>query len=94
MGVRKEENGGGRETNRIFWKRRSLCSNCKGTLFLNTWVINAGMKGGDGSAIEKRMKLMKWRLCLKITAILGNSKSHYCSRQEKKYIYIYMRRDP
>ena len=32
---------------------------------------------------------MKRRLCLKITVILGNSKSHYCSRQEKKYIYIY-----
>ena len=30
---------------------------------------------------------MKRRLCLKITVILGNSKSHYCSRQEKKYIY-------
>ena len=56
MGVRKEENGGGRETNRIFWKRRSLCLDCRGTLFLNAWVINAGMKGGDRSAIEKRMK--------------------------------------
>ena len=33
---------------------------------------------------------MKRRLCLKITVILGNSKSHYCSRQEKKYIYIYI----
>ena len=30
---------------------------------------------------------MKWRLCLKITVILENLKSHYCSRQEKKYIY-------
>ena len=77
-GVRKGENGGGRETDRIFWKR-SLCSDCKGTFFLNAWVINSSMKGSDGSAIEKRMKLMKRRLCLKITAILGNSKSHYCS---------------
>ena len=56
MGVRKEENGGRRETDRIFWKRRSLCLDCRGTLSLNAWVINAGTKGGDGSAIEKRMK--------------------------------------
>ena len=56
MGVRKEENGEGKETDRIFWKRRSLCLDCRGTLFLNAWVINAGMKGGDKSAIKKRMK--------------------------------------
>ena len=56
MGVRKEENGGGREMDRIFWKRRSLCSDCEGTLFLNARVINASMKGGDGSVIKKRMK--------------------------------------
>ena len=92
MGVRKEENGRGGETDRMFWKRRSLCLDFKRTLFLNTWVINAGMKGGDGSAIGKGMKLMKRWLCLNITAILGNSKSRYYSWQEKGYIYIYMRR--
>ena len=56
MGVQKEENGGGNEMDRIFWKRRSLYLDCRGTLFLNAWVIHAGMKGGDGSAIKKRMK--------------------------------------
>ena len=56
MGVRKEENDEGRETDKIFWKRRSLYLDCRGTLFLNAWVINADMKGGDGSAIKKRMK--------------------------------------
>ena len=56
MGVRKEENGGGNEMDRIFWKRRSLYLDCRGNLFLNALVINAGMKGGDGSVIKKRMK--------------------------------------
>ena len=28
------------------------------------------------------------------TVIFRNLKSHYCSRQEKKYIYIYMRKGP
>ena len=46
------------------------------------------MKGSDGSAIRKGMKLMKRRLRFKITAKLGNSKGQQCSRQ--KYIYIYM----
>ena len=57
---------------------------------LNTQVINAGTKGGDGSTIRKRMKLMKQRLCFKITAKLGNSKRQHCSRQEYIYIYIYV----
>ena len=56
MDFQKEENGGGREMDRIFWKIRSLCLDCKGTLLFNAWVINAGMKGGNKSAIEKRMK--------------------------------------
>ena len=55
---------------------------------LNTQVINASTKGGDGSAIRKRMKLMKQRLCFKITAKLENLKRQYCSRQ--KYIYEYI----
>ena len=57
---------------------------------LNTQVINAGTKGSDVSAIRKGMKLMKWRLCFKITAKLGNSKGQHCSRQEYIYIYIYI----
>ena len=56
---------------------------------LNTQVINVGTKGGDRSTIRKRMKLMKQRLCFKITAKLGNSKRQHCSRQEYIYIYIY-----
>ena len=57
---------------------------------LNTQVINAGTKGSDGSTIRKGMKLMKWRLCLKITAKLGNLKGQHCSRQKYIYIYIYI----
>ena len=56
--------------------------------FLNAQVINAGMKEGDGSAIRRGMKLMKRRLCFRITAKLGKSKGQHCSRQEKKKIYI------
>ena len=67
--------------------------------FLNTQVINADTKEGNGSAIKMGMKLMKQRLCFRITAKLGNSKRQHYSRQEKKkkkyiYIYIYMRRCP
>ena len=59
---------------------------------LNTKVINTGTKGSDGSAIRKWMKLMKQRLCFRITTKLGNSKRQHCSRLEKKkkYIYIYI----
>ena len=53
---------------------------------LNTQVINAGMKGGDESTIRKGMKLMKWQLCFKITAKLGNSKGQHCLRTDKKPI--------
>ena len=56
---------------------------------LNTQVINAGTKGGDESTIRKGMKLMKWQLCFKITAKLGNSKGQHCLRQKYIYIYIY-----
>ena len=38
--------------------------------FLNAQVINAGTKEGDGSAIRRGMKLMKWWLCFRITAKL------------------------
>ena len=55
---------------------------------LNTQDINASTTGSDGSTIRKGMKLMKRRLCLKITAKLGNLKGQHCSRQ--KYIYIYI----
>ena len=48
------------------------------------------MKGSDGSAIRKGMKLMKRRLRFKITAKLGNSKGQHCSRQKYIYIYIYV----
>ena len=58
--------------------------------FLYTQFINASMKGGDGSAIRKMMKLMKRRLCFKITAKLGNPKRQHCLRQEYIYIYIYV----
>ena len=57
---------------------------------LNTQVINAGTKGGDGSAIRKRMKLMKQQMCFKIIAKLGNSKRQHCLQQKYIYIYIYM----
>ena len=61
--------------------------------FLNAQVINANTKEGDGSAIKIGMKLMKQRLCFRITAKLENSKRQHYSRQEKKkkkYIYIYI----
>ena len=60
--------------------------------FLNAQVINTSTKEGDGSVIRRGMKLMKWRLCFKITAKLGKSKGQHYSRQEKKkkYIYIYI----
>ena len=57
---------------------------------LNSQVINASTKGGDGSAIRKGMKLMKRRLYFKIIAKLGNSNRQHCSRQKYIYIYIYM----
>ena len=57
--------------------------------FLNAQVINAEMKEGDRSAIRMGMKLMKRRLCFRITAKLGNSKRQHYSRQEKKKNYIY-----
>ena len=58
--------------------------------FLNAQVINAGIKEGNESAIRRGMKLMKRRLCFRITAKLGNSKGQHCTRQEKKKcIYIY-----
>ena len=48
------------------------------------------MKGSDGLAIRKGMKLMKRRLRFKITAKLGNSKGQHCSQQKYIYIYIYI----
>ena len=59
---------------------------------LNTQVINAGTKEGDGPIIKIGMKLMRQQICFRITAKLGNSKRQHCSRQEKKKIY--MKRGP
>ena len=56
---------------------------------LNTQVINAGTKGGDRSTIRKGMKVMKWRLCFKITTKQGNLKRQQCSQRKYIYIYIY-----
>ena len=57
--------------------------------FLNAQVINAGIKEGNESTISRGMKLMKRRLCFRITAKLGNSKGQHCTQQEKKKcIYI------
>ena len=56
--------------------------------FLNTQVVNVGTKEGDGLAIRMGMKLMKWRLCFRVTAKLGNSKRQHYLWQEKKKIYI------
>ena len=49
-------------------------------LFLNTQVINASTKESDESAIRMGMKLMKWWLCFRIIAKLGNSKRQHYSR--------------
>ena len=59
---------------------------------LNTQVINADTKEGDGPTIKIGMKLMRQQICFRITAKLGNSKREHCSRQEKKKIY--MKRGP
>ena len=51
---------------------------------LNTQVINADTKEGDGPTIKIGMKLMRQQICFRITGNLGNSKGQHCSRQEKK----------
>ena len=78
-----------------FLGKKELVFETRRDSFLNAQVINVSTKEGDGSAIKMGMKLMKQRLCFRITAKLGNSKRQHYSRQEKKiYIYIYMRRGP
>ena len=71
---------------RVLERKKEFVFGLQMDSLLNTQVINAGTKGSDVSAIRKGMKLMKWRLCFKITAKLGNSKGQHCSR----HIYIYI----
>ena len=73
---------------RVLGRKKEFVFGLQRDFVLNTQVINAGTKGGDGLAIKKGMKLMKQRLCFKITAKLGNSKGQHCLWQ--KYIYIYI----
>ena len=87
MGVNvwEEENGEERRTERVcFLGKKEFVFEARRDSFLNAQVINAEMKEGDRSAIRMGMKLMKRRLCFRITAKLGNSKRQHYSRQEKK----------
>ena len=65
---------------RVLGRKKEFVFGLQSDSLLNTHVINAGTKGGDGSAIKKRMKLMKQLLCFKITTKLGNSKRQHCSQ--------------
>ena len=71
---KERENG-----KRVLGRNKEFVFGLQRDSLLNTQVINAGMKGGNGSTIRKRMKLMKRQLCFKITAKLGNSKRQHCS---------------
>ena len=73
-----------------FLEKKEFVFETRRDSFLNTQVINAGTKEGDGLAIRMGMKLMKRRLCFRITAKLGNLKRQHCSQQEKKNIYMRM----
>ena len=88
-GVGGRESGEERENGkRVLGRNKEFVFGLQRDSLLNTQVINAGMKGGDRSTIRKGMKLMKRRLCFKITTKLGNLKRQHCSRQI--YIYICM----
>ena len=73
---------------RVLGRNKEFVFGLQRDSLLNTQVINAGTKGGNRSTIRKGMKLMKWRLCFKITTKQGNLKRQHCSQQI--YIYIYM----
>ena len=75
---------------RVLGRKKEFVFGLQRDFVLNTQVINAGTKGGNRLAIRKGMKLMKQRLCFKITANLGNSKGQHCSRHIYIYIYIYV----
>ena len=88
-GVGGRESGEERENGkRVLGRNKEFVFGLQRDSLLNTQVINAGMKGGDRSTIRKGMKLMKRRLCFKITTKLGNLKRQHCSLQEK-YIHMY-----
>ena len=75
MSVWEEENGEERGMERVcFLGKKEFVFETQRDSFLNAQVINAGTKEGDGSAIRRGMKLMKWWICFRITAKLWNSK--------------------
>ena len=84
----ERENGKG-----VLGRKKEFVFGLQRDSLLNTQVINAGTKGSDRLAIRKGMKLMKWRLCFKTTAKLGNSKGQHClwHTHTHTHIYIYMR---
>ena len=90
VNVSEEENGEERGTKRVcFLGKKEFVFEVRRDSFLNAQVINADMKEGDRSAIRMGMKLMKRRLCFRITAKLGNSKrQHYSRHEKKKKLYI------
>ena len=73
---------------RVLGRNKEFVFGLQRDSLLNTQVINAGTKGGNRSTIRKGMKLMKWRLCFKITTKQGNLKRKHFSQQI--YIYRYM----
>ena len=87
VSVWEEENGEERGTERVcFLGKKEFVFETWRDSFLNAQIINAGTKEGDGSAIRRGMKLMKWQLCFRVTPKLRNSKGQHYSLQEKKYI--------
>ena len=92
VSVWEEENGEERGIERVcFLEKKEFVFEKRRDSFLNTHVINVGTKEGDGLAIRMGMKLMKRRLCFRITAKLGNSKRQpYSWQEKKKKIYIYI----
>ena len=85
MNVREEENGEERGMERVcFLGKKEFVFETQKDSFLNAQVINANTKEGDGSAIKIGMKIMKQRLCFRITAKLGNSKRQHYSQHGRK----------
>ena len=81
VSVWEEENGEERGIERVcFLEKKEFVFEKRRDSFLNTHVINVGTKEGDGLAIRMGMKLMKRRLCFRITAKLGNLKRQHCSQ--------------
>ena len=95
MNVREEENGEERGMERVcFLGKKEFVFETQKDSFLNAQVINANTKEGDRSTIKMGMKLMKQRLCFRITAKLGNSKRQHYSRHEKEKKTTYIKRGP